>query len=222
MTESAASVEHVTCLGCGCACDDITVTVRGGPHRECRARLRARRALVRRRRGACAASWSVARRVARRALDEAAALLCRARSPLVYLAADVSCEAQRAAVAASPTCWAGALDSVTSVHGARRSSWPRNAAAAPEQRSVRSGTAPTCPVLGSGSEQSATLAMRLAMRPIPKGCTYRTGRAGRTVIGWTSVSAGRRPITTPPSRSRRRGIGRARLTRAAVLGRAVA
>jgi len=26
----AGAVEHVTCLGCGCACDDITVVVQRG------------------------------------------------------------------------------------------------------------------------------------------------------------------------------------------------
>jgi len=94
----ATIVEHVTCLGCGCACDDIAITVRDGRIAESR--------------NACAlgASWfgdgavpadariggAAASRDA--ALDAAAAILRRARRALVYLAPDISVETQRAAV----------------------------------------------------------------------------------------------------------------------------
>jgi formylmethanofuran dehydrogenase subunit B len=114
---SDRTVEHATCLGCGCVCDDITVVVRG--ERITEARL------------ACSlgARWfgdggvpahlgsSGARDAAR---TDVAAVLARAAStlrdaarPLVYLASDVPCETQRAAVAIADVLGA-ALDSLTS------------------------------------------------------------------------------------------------------------
>jgi formylmethanofuran dehydrogenase subunit B len=106
-------VEHVTCLGCGCACDDIDVRVESGRIIEAR--------------HACAlgVSWFGDGSAPSRALvdgrdvpvgdalDEAARLLNGAASPLVYLAPDLSCEAQRAAVALADLLRAS-LDSVTS------------------------------------------------------------------------------------------------------------
>lgn len=92
-------VEHATCLGCGCACDDITVVVRGNRLAEPR--------------NACAlgvawfgdgavpqATRSAGRDVPlERALADVAELLLGAGRPLVYVGADLSCEAQRQAVA---------------------------------------------------------------------------------------------------------------------------
>jgi len=93
------TIEHVTCLGCGCACDDIAVMVEQD-------RITAVR-------NACALgeAWFGDGRVPgethvqgrtvplERAVNAAARLLTAAERPLVYVAADVSCEAQRAAVA---------------------------------------------------------------------------------------------------------------------------
>jgi formylmethanofuran dehydrogenase subunit B len=90
---------HVTCLGCGLACDDITVTVQGG-------RITAAA-------NACSlgAQWFGDGRVPSRirvrgadaelpvALAEAARLLNAAKRPLVYLAAELSTQAQREACA---------------------------------------------------------------------------------------------------------------------------
>ncbi|HEX6535765.1 MAG TPA: hypothetical protein VF041_14300 [Gemmatimonadaceae bacterium] len=98
MSARAGIVEHVTCLGCGCACDDITIVARDGRIAEAR--------------NACAlgAAWfgdgSVPDEVRVHgasasldaALDAAAALLAGARRALVHLATDVSCETQRAAL----------------------------------------------------------------------------------------------------------------------------
>jgi len=98
---SAASrtVEHVTCLGCGCACDDISVVVERGRLTE------ARRAC------ALGAAWFGDGRVPNevrirgraatleRALAEAVKVLTEAKRPLVYLAGDIACEVQRDAVA---------------------------------------------------------------------------------------------------------------------------
>lgn len=97
MTERAT--EHVTCLGCGCACDDIGVVVKRGRIMQAN--------------NACplGAAWfgdgmvpaeiRVDGQAAtlEKAIDKAATLLVRAKRPLVYIAGDVSCEAQREAVA---------------------------------------------------------------------------------------------------------------------------
>jgi formylmethanofuran dehydrogenase subunit B len=107
------SVTSATCLGCGCACDDIEILVEGDRIREAR--------------NACplGVSWfgqpaepSRARVRGRdvpvdEALDAAARLLAGARRPLVYLAPDISCETQREAAGLAD--WLGAaLDCVTS------------------------------------------------------------------------------------------------------------
>ena len=102
-----------TCLGCGCACDDIDVVVDSGRIVEAR--------------NACALglAWfgdgvAPARlRAGGRdvtlddALDAAAEMLESVRRPLVYLAPDITCEAQREAIALADRV-RGALDSVTS------------------------------------------------------------------------------------------------------------
>ena len=88
-------VPHATCLGCGCACDDIEVVVTGG------------RIVEARRACALGLAWFGDGSVPTRALvegrevdtpvaiDAVARMLLRARRPLVYLAPELSCEAQR-------------------------------------------------------------------------------------------------------------------------------
>src|SRR3989442_897981 len=93
------TVEHATCLGCGCACDDIAVVVDGDRIAEARNSCPLGRAWF--------ADGSVPRETRSSgktvapdvALADAAKLLGRAERPLVYLAPDISCETQRAAVA---------------------------------------------------------------------------------------------------------------------------
>jgi formylmethanofuran dehydrogenase subunit B len=89
-------MSDATCAGCGCACDDIEVTP-AGPIRTC----------------ALGDAWFAARTGDRPpvatiegravsvddAADAAAAILRRARAPLVYGLGQTSCEAQRRAVA---------------------------------------------------------------------------------------------------------------------------
>jgi formylmethanofuran dehydrogenase subunit B len=89
-------VPDATCAGCGCACDDIELTV-AGPVRTC----------------ALGDAWFAARTGDRapvaavdgraasldEALDAAAAILRAARAPLVYGLGQTTCEAQRRAVA---------------------------------------------------------------------------------------------------------------------------
>jgi formylmethanofuran dehydrogenase subunit B len=104
---------NCTCLGCGCACDDIDVVVD------------ARRIVETRNACALGVAWFgdgvVPARVQaggrdvplEEALDAAAELLEGVPRPLVYLAPDVTCEAQRHAIALADRLH-GALDSVTS------------------------------------------------------------------------------------------------------------
>src|SRR5207302_10329259 len=111
VSAAARTVEHATCLGCGCACDDITVVVQRGRLTE------AKRAC------ALGTAWfgdgqvpDVVRIRGRagtleRALSEATRLLREAKRPLVYLAGDISCEVQRDAVAIADRL-KGAIDSL--------------------------------------------------------------------------------------------------------------
>lgn len=106
-------VEHVTCLGCGCACDDIAAVVRQNRIVEAR--------------NACflGRAWFGDGRVPQEtraggrtvsleaALTQAATILTQARRPLVYLAVELSCETQRAAVGIADRLRA-VLDSATS------------------------------------------------------------------------------------------------------------
>jgi len=108
-----AVIDNVTCLGCGCTCDDITVVEHGGRVVETP--------------NACAlgARWfdsgniALASRAEERARPDvdaitlAAERLTEARHPLVYLAPGLSCESQRAAVAVADLLGAH-LDTVTS------------------------------------------------------------------------------------------------------------
>ena len=102
-----------TCLGCGCACDDIVVVVRDGRIAEARNTC----ALGKRWFGDGMVSREVLVRgesvTVEEALDAAAELLGEARRALVYLAPDISCETQRAAVALGDQLH-GVVDSITS------------------------------------------------------------------------------------------------------------
>ena len=103
---------NATCLGCGCACDDIDVVVEAGRIVEAR--------------NTCSlgAEWFADGRVPTRclvdgqdtslesALTTAAELLVTARCPLIYLAPGLSCEAQRTGVAIADLLRA-VLDSTT-------------------------------------------------------------------------------------------------------------
>jgi formylmethanofuran dehydrogenase subunit B len=100
-------VAHVTCLGCGCSCDDIHVIVRSGRIAEAA--------------HACAlgVAWFGDGVVPQRSIHAGrdvsveAAIQARANRPLVYLASDISWETQREAVGLADALHAR-LDSVTS------------------------------------------------------------------------------------------------------------
>lgn len=105
-------VDHVTCLGCGLACDDIAVTVTAGRITDARNACPLGVAWF----GDGAISSGVRVRGAdtdaSTALREAATLLMRAKRPLIYLAAELSSVAQREAVALADALGA-ALDTLT-------------------------------------------------------------------------------------------------------------
>jgi formylmethanofuran dehydrogenase subunit B len=106
-------IAPATCLGCGCACDDIEIVVRD------------ERIVEARRACPLGVQWFGDGRVPgevrahgaplalEQAIAEAAQLLGAARRALVYLAPDISCEAQRAAVAIADQVH-GVVDSVSS------------------------------------------------------------------------------------------------------------
>jgi len=107
------TVEDVACLGCGCTCDDIALVIADERIVEAR--------------NACAmgVQWfgdgAAPARALKAGLDcrpdeaveEIARLLQAASAPLIYLAPDVTCEAQREAVALADLL-RGVLDTVTS------------------------------------------------------------------------------------------------------------
>jgi formylmethanofuran dehydrogenase subunit B len=110
---AARVVPAATCLGCGCACDDIDVVVS------------ADRIVEARRACSLGVAWFGDGRVPTRclvdgrnapveaAIHELSQLLVRSASPLVYLAPELSCEAQREAIALADALHAS-LDTVTS------------------------------------------------------------------------------------------------------------
>src|SRR5207245_890732 len=93
------TVANVTCLGCGCACDDIAVAVEQG--RIAEARNACPLGVAWFGDGTIPAETRVNGRTVslEQALTEGARLLTGAKRPLVFLAGDVSCETQREAVA---------------------------------------------------------------------------------------------------------------------------
>ncbi|HJR16134.1 MAG TPA: hypothetical protein VJ808_04705 [Gemmatimonadales bacterium] len=95
---TADRTEHVTCLGCGCGCDDIAVTVREGRIVETSPPCPIGRAWF----GDGSVPWEMLQdgkpATMEGALTEAANLLIGARGrALVYIGLDLSSEAQRAA-----------------------------------------------------------------------------------------------------------------------------
>lgn len=107
-------VEHVTCLGCGCGCDDITVTVLDGRIVDTKPACPVGRAWF----GDGSAPEEVLLAgkpgALQDALTEAAALLTKSRGRLlVYLAPDITSQAQRAAVTLADILGAS-VDSSTS------------------------------------------------------------------------------------------------------------
>jgi len=113
MSVSERVVDDAVCLGCGCTCDDI------------RLRVEDDRIVAAEKACSLGVAWFGTGRVPARALENGvvsspqqavetmARILTGARSPLVYMAPDVTCETQRQTVAIADLLHA-TLDSVTS------------------------------------------------------------------------------------------------------------
>ena len=192
---SATVTPNSTCLGCGCACDDIDVVVDDGRIVEAR--------------NACALgmAWFGDGRAPVRclvdgrdaplddALDKAATLLATARRTLVYLAPGLSCEAQRAGVAIADLL-RGAIDSSTT-------DTALNLVLASQERGFASAT------LGELRNRADVVVFwavdierrypRFASRyaPLPVGRHIGGGRASRTAI---AVDVGRATATVDADR----------------------
>lgn len=111
---AAQQVEHVTCLGCGCGCDDLTVTVREGRIVDAAPACPVGRAWF----GDGSVPWEVIQAgkpaALENALTDAATVLTRSQGRLlVYLAPDVTSQVQRAAVTLADLLRA-TVDSATS------------------------------------------------------------------------------------------------------------
>jgi formylmethanofuran dehydrogenase subunit B len=173
-------VEDVTCLGCGCACDDIRVTVRGG--RIVEADRACALGVAWFGDGSLPATAAIDTKTAGLdgVIDAAAALIGSARRPLVYLAPGLTNEAVREAAALADVLGA-ALDSVTS-HTAI------GAILAAQERGRASAT------LGEARQRADVVVWwgvdpskrypRFEERyaPTPRGVHAPDGRASRTVI----------------------------------------
>src|SRR5215213_4745487 len=107
-------VEHVTCLGCGCACDDIAVTVRDGRIVDTNPACSVGRDWF----ADGVVPWEVLRDGApasvEDAIGEAARVLAESQGRLlIYVGADLSSQAQRRAVSLADLL-RGTVDSATS------------------------------------------------------------------------------------------------------------
>ena len=186
---SGTVTTNATCLGCGCACDDIDVVVVDGRIVEAR--------------NACplGAAWfgdgcAPARCLVDGrdaplddALDNAAKLLASARRTLVYLAPELSCEAQRAAVAFADLL-RGVIDCATT-------DTTLTPLLASQERGFASAT------LGELRNRADVVVFwavdierrypRFTSRyaPVPVGMHLQAGRASRTVI---AVDVGRATV----------------------------
>jgi formylmethanofuran dehydrogenase subunit B len=186
------TVEHVTCLGCGCGCDDISVTVSGG-------RITGMTPVCPIGRqwlgdGTVPQEIRIAGRPASpdQALAEAAQLLLAARGRvLVYLGPDLTAQAQRLAVALADIL-AATVDSATSptaaeglLAGQRRG---RAGATLGELRN-RADV-----VLFWGMDPGRRYPRFMTRYVEPVGTHVPEGRKGRTVIG-VSVGSDLAPKT---------------------------
>jgi formylmethanofuran dehydrogenase subunit B len=106
-------IEHVTCLGCGCSCDDVTITVRENRIVDAAPVCPVGKAWL--------GDGQVPARILsqgrpvtlEQALSDAAAVLTRHSPCLIYLAPDLTSQAQRTAVAVADLLKAG-VDCATS------------------------------------------------------------------------------------------------------------
>lgn len=211
-------VEHVTCLGCGCGCDDITVALQDGRILEASPACPMGRAWF----GDGSVPWEVLAAGKPAGLDdalkEAATLLAKSRGRvLVYLAPDVTSQAQRAAVTLADILGA-AVDSSTSdaAAGGLLAAQRRGRSTATLGEIRNRGDV----VLFWGVDPNRRYPRFLSRLLDPAGTQIPNGRAGRFVIA-VNIGADKGPagaeltITLEPSEE----IAALSLMRAAVLDR---
>jgi formylmethanofuran dehydrogenase subunit B len=107
-------VENVTCLGCGCACDDIAIGIENDSIAETRNLCTLGNAWLRASRSTAGATVSGQPTTLEQAMVAAARLLESAKRPLVLVASGLSCEEQRVCVALADVLRAR-LESLTSL-----------------------------------------------------------------------------------------------------------
>jgi formylmethanofuran dehydrogenase subunit B len=210
-------VEHVTCLGCGCGCDDVTVTIEEG-------RIAAATPLC-----PLGQNWFGDGRVPDevliqgraapldQAIARAAADLAAQRPSLIYLASDITSQTQRAAVEIADVLGA-TVDTATSdtAAGGLLTAQRRGRASATLGEMRNRGD-----VFFFWGVDPAERYPRFMARygPEPAGTHVPQGRSGRTVIS-VSVGAERGPAGSdltyelPPEQE----ISALSLIRASVLG----
>jgi formylmethanofuran dehydrogenase subunit B len=219
MTEKR--VEHVTCLGCGCGCDDITVSVRDGRIVDTSPACPLGRAWF----GDGAVPWEV--RLSGQpasleaALAEAGGVLAQSRGRvLVYIAPDLTSQAQRAAVTLADLLHA-TVDSATSETAAGGLlAGQRHGRATATLGEIRNrGDV----LLFWGVDPGRRYPRFLARYAIePAGTQVPEGRAGRYVIA-VNVGSDKAPAgaDTTLTLEPREEITALSLMRAAVLGRSL-
>jgi len=181
-------VEHVTCLGCGCGCDDLTVTVRDGRIIQVEPVCPVGRAWF----GDGTLPGEVLRsgRAAtiEEAITEAAGLLIGARGRcLIYLGSDLTSQAQRCGVALADLLGArvGTATSETAAAGILVAQRRGRAGATLGEVRNRADT-----LLFWGVDPTERYPRFMARFVDPPGTHVPSGRRGRTIVG---VSIGRDP-----------------------------
>jgi formylmethanofuran dehydrogenase subunit B len=175
------TVDHVTCLGCGCGCDDLTVTVSGGRITEMNPACPSGRTWM----GDGLVPWEI--QVSGRpapldpAITQAADFLLAARGRvLVYLGADITSQTQRIAVAVADML-AATVDSATSATAAE--------GLLAAQRRGRAGATlgelknRADIILFWGVDPAQRYPRFMARYVDPAGTHVPEGRKGRTLIG---------------------------------------
>jgi formylmethanofuran dehydrogenase subunit B len=177
---------HVTCLGCGCACDDIDVSISQGRIVDTGRACGLGAAWFGDGSAAASALIDGSKASLDAALASAAELLRQARHPLVYLAPGLSCEAQRLACALADVC-RGSLDNVSSssvFHSVLAAQEIGRATATLGEARNRADTVVLWDV---DAARYPRLAERYAVEPV--GLDIPDGRRGRRVISVTARAA---------------------------------
>jgi formylmethanofuran dehydrogenase subunit B len=189
MSTGDRTVDRVTCLGCGCACDDIAIAVSGGRIADARNACALGRAWFGD--GGVPGETRVQGRTAslERAVAEAARILVKAARPLVYLGGDVSCETQRETVAIADALRAP-LDSIAATAAAGVLAAQRRGRAGATLGEIRQRADLIVFWAVDPGERYPRYAARYAVEP--RGLETPEGRASRTVVA-VDVGATRGP-----------------------------